>query len=46
MALALADFLEEVAADRHVVLPGWVEDAAVRIACIYLDDTTTEEKHR
>jgi hypothetical protein len=32
VGLALADWLDEVADDRHPSLPAWVEDAALRMA--------------
>ena len=36
VALALADWLDEVAADSHSSLPAWVEDGALKIARAYL----------
>lgn len=37
VALAVADWLDEVAADSHSSLPGWVEEAAAKIARAYLE---------
>ena len=36
VALALAEWLDEVAADRHASLPAWVDDGALKIARAYL----------
>jgi len=36
---AVADWLEEVADDRHPELPAWVDDGALRIAHAYLGET-------
>jgi hypothetical protein len=36
VALPLAGWLDEVAADRHSSLPAWVESAALKIARAYL----------
>ena len=37
VALAVADLLDEVAADSHPSLPAWVEDATAKIARAYLE---------
>jgi hypothetical protein len=46
VALAVADWLEEVAADRHPSLPAWVEDAALAVAGAYLDSEPAESAVR
>jgi hypothetical protein len=35
----LADWLDEVAADRHSSLPAWVDDGTLRVARAYLGET-------
>jgi hypothetical protein len=41
LSFAVADWLEEVADDRHASLPAWVDDGALRIAraCLGTGDT-------
>jgi hypothetical protein len=38
VALAIADWLDEVAADRHAALPAWAEAAALAAARAYLGE--------
>ena len=44
VALAVADLLDEVAADRHPELPAWGECAALTVARAYLGPSNESER--
>jgi hypothetical protein len=41
-AVAVAEWLDEVAADSHASLPAWVESGALKIARAYLGESATD----